>query len=507
MKEDFLSIPKEVAHVSDTLQTAGFEAYLVGGCVRDMLRNVKPKDWDITTNAPPEEIQKLFPHTFYENQFGTVGVVNDDTEDETLKAVEVTTYRLESTYSDARHPDDVKFSSKLEDDLKRRDFTMNAIALHIPIGVTNINELSSSPDDSKGHIVDLFGGVKDIHDHIIRAVGKPLERFSEDALRMLRAVRFASELDFTVSRETAEAIKNTAQQMEKIAKERIRDELTRIIMSQRPKYGFELMHEFALLNHILPELEWGIDVEQNQAHKYGVWEHLIRALQATADKGWKLEIRLAALFHDIGKPPTRAWDEKKQDWSFHGHEVVGARIAKKALQRLRFPNEIMEIVCKLVRWHMFFSDTEQITLSAVRRLVRNVGPENVDDLMNLRVADRVGTGRPKEKPYRFRKYQSMIDEVRRDPISVGMLKITGSRIMEVTRETPGPRIGWILHTLLDEVLEEPKKNTPETLEKRAEELMKLPDETLQKLGEAGKEHREEKEHEEVQKIRGKYWVE
>lgn len=500
-------ISQEVATISDTLQQAGFEAYLVGGCVRDILRGVTPKDWDITTNAKPEEIEKLFPHTFYENQFGTVGVVSDEAEDERVKTVEITTYRLESTYSDARHPDAVTFSSNLEDDLKRRDFTMNAIALHLPTGVRDVTEFATSPSDSKGHLVDLFGGIKDIHERTIRAVGDANERFAEDALRMLRAVRFAGELDCSVSRETANAIKKTAQNIEKIAQERIRDEFTKIIMSPHPKYAFELAHELGLLHYILPELEWGIDVKQNQAHKYGVWEHLLRALQATADKEWKLEVRLAALFHDIAKPPTRAWDEKKQDWSFHGHEVVGARVAKKALQRLRFSNEIINTVYKLVRWHMFFSDTEQITHAAVRRLIRNVGQENVWDLMNLRVADRVGTGRPKEKPYRFRKYQAMIEEVSRDPVSVGMLKIDGKRVMDVARETPGPKIGWVLHALLEEVIEDPAKNTENYLENRAIDLVKLPERALRKLGEAGKERKEEVEEQEVKEIRSRHWVE
>jgi poly(A) polymerase/tRNA nucleotidyltransferase (CCA-adding enzyme) len=506
-KPQKISIPKEVSNVSDALQKAGFEAYLVGGCVRDLLRREKPKDWDITTNAKPEEVQGLFEHAFYENEFGTVGVVNDNTNDPTLKTVEVTTYRLEVGYSDSRHPDTVSFSLNLEDDLKRRDFTINAIALGLPMGIKDIDEFSTEKDISKGHLVDLFGGLKDMKDKIIRAVGKPEDRFQEDALRMLRAVRLATELEFTVSRETAAAAKKTAQNIQKIAVERVRDEFVSIIMSARPKYGLELTHELGLLKYILSELELGIDVEQNQAHSYGVWEHILRTVQATADKGWALEVRLAALFHDIAKPKVRAWDDKKNDWSFHGHEVAGAKIAKTALQRLKLPNTIIEKVVKLVRWHMFFSDTEQITHSAVRRLMRNVGQENVSDLMDLRVADRIGTGRPKEKPYRLRKYQAMVDEVARDPISVGMLKIDGSRIMKVSHETPGPKVGWVLHALLEEVLDEPVKNNTEYLEKRAFELVKLPENQLKKLGEAGKERREEEEEKEVKKIRGKHWVE
>jgi len=490
-------IPSEVAKVSDALQKAGFEAYLVGGCVRDLLRGEKPKDWDIATNARPEKVQELFEHTYYENTFGTVGVVNDKTKDSSLKNVEVTTYRLESTYSDARHPDSVTFSDNLDDDLKRRDFTINAMALTLPVGIKDI---------SKGHLVDLFAGKKDLVSGQIRAVGKPESRFKEDALRMLRAVRFASELGFTVSRETGGAIERMAQQIDKIALERVRDEFVRIVMSPNPKKGLELAHDLGLLRRFLPELTWGIDVEQNQAHSYSVFEHSVRTLQAAADKNFPLHVRLAALFHDISKPKTRAWDEKKNDWSFHNHQVVGARVAKTALQRLRFSGETTKIVAKLVRHHMFFSDTDVITHSAVRRLLQAVGTDLIWDLINLRICDRVGTGRPKEEPYRLRKFQAMIEEVQRDPISVGMLAIDGKTLMDVSHETPGPRIGWALHALLDEVMEDPGKNTSEYLEKRSLELFKLSDKKLAAKGRAGMSTKDKKEEEEVQKIRGEYYV-
>lgn len=492
-----ITIPEEVSHITDTLQNAGFEAYLVGGCVRDLLREKTPKDWDITTNATPEEVQELFEHTYYENRFGTVGVVNDETEDETLKHVEVTTYRLESSYSDQRHPDKVVFSKNLEDDLKRRDFTMNALALAVPKGKRST---------TLKHLVDPHNGLTDIHNKQIKAVGTPEERFREDALRMLRAVRFATELDFIITRETGEAIQKTAQQIDKIAKERIREELVKIIMSDNPERGFELLHDLKLLAYIVPELEEAIGVEQNQAHTYTVWEHLLKSLQAAAEKGWGLELRLTALLHDIAKPRTREHDPKKDDWSFHGHEVVGARMTHEILKHLRFPNETIKTVRKLVRWHMFFSDPDEISLSAVRRMIRNVGKERIWDLMNVRIADRVGTGRPKEQPYRFRKYQSMIDEALRDPVSVGMLALDGEDIMQLTGEKPGPKIGWVLHALLEEVLDDPSKNTKKYLEKRALELVKLPKNKLKELGEAGKEKQLEEEERELKKIRDRYWV-
>ncbi len=485
------TIPKEILKVITTLHEASFEAYLVGGCVRDLLMERKPKDWDVTTNAKPEQIQALFEKTFYENSYGTVGVVNEEIADTTLEIVEVTPYRLESSYSDKRHPDEVTFTANLTDDLERRDFTINAIAY---------NPLTDE-------LVDPHNGRNDIIQKCIRAVGNPLKRFDEDALRMMRAVRLSAELSFTIDPISQETITHNAHTITHIASERIRDELSRIILSDNPKQGIELLFRLGLLHYIIPELEAGIGIGQNQAHSYEVFEHVVRALQAAADKGFSLEVRLAALFHDIAKPHTKVFDNKKKDWSFHGHEVVGAKIAKKRLTELRFPSTVIEKVTKLVRWHMFFSDTEQITLSAVRRLIRNVGPENVQDLMNIRVCDRIGTGRPKEKPYRFRKYQSMIEEALRDPVSVGMLKIDGKRIMEITSEKPGPRIGWILHALLEDVLDDPARNTTEYLEKKARELSQLPNEPLQKMGEKGKEKKEEEEEKEVKEIRGKYWVE
>lgn len=492
MQKDF-DIPKEVSQVTEALENAGFEAYLVGGCVRDLIRGEKPRDWDVATNANPAQMQDIFAHAFYNNDFGTVGVVNEETEDETLKVVQVTPYRLEAAYSDFRRPDAVTFGGNLEDDLKRRDFTMNAIAYGISKG-------------HKGHIVDLYKGQKDIKDKIIRAVGEPKERFSEDALRILRAVRLSAELDFAIEPETREAIRGHAALLENISRERIRDEFVRIVMSPKPMDGIKTAQTLGVLAYVIPELEEGVGIEQNKTHKYAVFEHLLRVLQHSADKGWPLEIRLAALFHDIGKPKSRRWAKERGDWTFHGHEVIGARMAKRILERLRFPRETADAVVKLVRWHMFFSDPEKITLSAVRRMVRNVGEERIWDLMNLRISDRIGTGRPKEQPFRFRKYKSMVEEALRDPTSVSMLKIDGNRIMEIMEVKPGPKIGHILSALLEEVLEDPEKNAPEYLEKRAGELVVLPEEKLKKLGESGKQKLEDIEKEEVEKIRSKYWV-
>jgi poly(A) polymerase/tRNA nucleotidyltransferase (CCA-adding enzyme) len=263
--------------------------------------------------------------------------------------------------------------------------------------------------------------------------------------------------------------------------------------------------KLGILKYVIPELEESIGVEQNQAHSFDVFEHLLRSLQHAADKKWPLEVRIAALLHDIGKPASRRWSDEKKDWTFHGHEVIGATMAEKILRDLKFPNETVKTVTDLVRWHMFFSDPDKVTLSAVRRIITNVGVGHINELLNLRICDRIGTGRPKEQPFRLRKYMSMVDEAMRDPVTVGMLKIDGKKLMDIG-EKPGPRIGWILHALLEEVLDDPAKNTPEYLEKRAAEIMQMPETELKELGEQGKNRREKEDEAEVQKLRDKHHV-
>jgi len=496
-------IPKEVSHVTDTLEKAGFEAYLVGGCVRDLILGREPKDWDVTTSAKPEQIIGLFEKTVYENTFGTVAVVvpRETQRDEVIRetsenmVIEVTPYRIETKYSDFRHPDEVKFSDNLSDDLKRRDFTVNALAL-----------------DSKGHLTDLFEGIKDIKDKTLRAVGNPDDRFVEDALRMLRAIRFACQLNFSVSYETTESILKNADLLAKISAERIRDEFEKIIMSENPSTGIVMLQKFNLLKNIIPELEEGIGCEQSGEHIYDVWNHLLHAVQHAADKKWPLEIRLAALFHDIGKPRSRRLApsllgraESKKKFTFYGHEVVSTRMAKKIMERLKFPKKEIELVEKLVRNHMFFSDTELITLSAVRRIIVKVGKENIWALMNVRECDRVGM-KKKEAPYRLRKYFAMIEEALRDPISVGQLKINGEFMIKELSIAPGPRMGWILNALLEEVLDAPEKNTVEHLSELVKSLNMLGNEELKTLGDRGKEKKEELEEEEVKKLHKKHGV-
>lgn len=508
-KKIILKIPKEVSYITDTLEKAGFEAYLVGGCVRDLIMDMEPKDWDITTSAKPEQIIELFPKTVYENEFGTVMVIQEDVSRETLRQVEVTPYRIEAKYSDFRHPDEVKFSDKLEDDLKRRDFTVNAMAFR------------------KGELTDIFDGLKDIKDKMLKAVGDPDDRFREDALRMLRAVRVALQLGFSVSYESSESILKNSNLIKKISPERIRDEFSKIIMSQNPSIGVVMLQKFGLLRNIIPELEEGIGCEQLGEHIYDVWEHLLHALQHSAEKNWPLEIRLAALFHDIGKPKSRRFMEagirkgktlgiqkglalkspnsSKKKFTFYGHEVIGARMAKKIMERLKFSRKGIELVEKLVRNHMFFSDTELITLSAVRRIITKVGIENIWLLMNIRECDRVGM-KKKETPYRLRKYFAMIEETLHDPISVGQLKINGEFMIKELNIAPGPRMGWILHALLEEVLDDPIKNTKEHLSELVKSLNLLPDGALKALGDRGKEKKEKLEEEEIEKLHFKHGV-
>lgn len=482
------SVPQEVLDVHARLRKGGFEAYLVGGCVRDLLLKKKPKDWDITTNAKPEEIQPLYDETFYENDFGTVGVVTHS-DDPRLKVVEITPYRIEGKYSNARHPDDVTWATNLSDDLRRRDFTINALAY----------------DPETDSFIDEHGGKEDLEKKVIVCVGNPDERFSEDALRMLRAIRLAAELDFALDGSTAQGIANSAAQLENISKERIRDEFIRILESDRPMQALFVAQKLGILKYLLQELEEGIGCAQNQAHSFDVFEHLLRSLQHAADKGWSLEVRLAALLHDIGKPATRRFSDEKGDYTFYGHDVVSARMTKKILSALKFPKEVIQKVEILVRWHMFFSDPDTVTLAAVRRLISRVGAHNMEDLVNLRVCDRIGTGRPKAHPFRLRKYMSMIDEAMRDPVSVSMLKIDGNRIMEMG-ESAGPRIGWVLHALLEEVLDDPAKNTSEYLENRTRELLALSDTDLKRVGEAGKERRAEEDAAAVKALRDKHHV-
>jgi len=471
------AIPDEIKRVAQTLENAGYTAYLVGGCTRDLLLGRTPKDWDLTTDAHPDQIQALWSEdeTFCNNDYGTVGI-KTESEDESLQVVEITPYRSESGYTDSRRPDKVEFGISLEEDLKRRDFTVNAIAYRISDQTT----------------VDLYDGAGDLEKKRLKTVGDPDQRFTEDALRMMRAVRLAGQLHFAIESETMRSIYENKAILEKIAIERIADEFSRLLMTDTPLQGIVMMERLGLLEYVIPELLEGINCDQGGAHAFDVYEHNLRTCQAAADKEHPLFMRYAALLHDVAKPRTRGKGKHKQ-YSFYGHEVVGARMVGKIMKRLRLPRELSEQTVNLVRWHMFFADPDEITLSAVRRTIARIGEDNIEHLLNLRVCDRIGTGRPKEQPFRFRKYKAMVDEALRDPISVKLLKTNGDRLMQLTGEKPGRKLGWVLHALLEEALEDSTKNTTEYMEKRGVELFSLPEEELRALAEAGKQKQAEEE--------------
>jgi poly(A) polymerase/tRNA nucleotidyltransferase (CCA-adding enzyme) len=479
-------VPAEVVAASKTLAEAGFEAYLVGGCVRDMLLAREPKDWDVATDAKPAEVQKLFPESVYENDFGTVGI-KTESEDPRLKIIEITTYRIEGKYTDQRHPDEVKFASNIEDDLARRDFTVNALAM-----------------DMKGDVIDPFGGARDIKERVLRTVGVPEERFSEDALRLMRAVRFSVELDFEIEMNTRRAIVKLAGGLEAIAKERVRDELVKILMTPNAAKGIILLEELDLLRYVLPELRDGIGVAQNKHHIYTVFEHNVRALDYAARENYSLAVRMAALLHDVGKPKVKGG--AGADATFYQHEYVGARMAVKALDRLRFSKEFIEQVAHLVRMHMFNYETGVISPAGVRRLVVRVGPENIDDLLKVREADRIGSGVKIAVPYRLRHLLFMIEKVKRDPLSPKMLALRGDDLMPLLNLPQSRRVGWVLNALMEEVIDDPEKNEKKYLEKRAKELNKLSDAELQELFVSAQQKKREAEGEMDEDIKKKHYV-
>jgi tRNA nucleotidyltransferase/poly(A) polymerase len=605
------NIPEKILTVLRELEQAGFEAFLVGGSVRDLIMSKEPKDWDITTNAKPKEILEVFPNGKYENQFGTVilpekyiqvesqareevvprGGANSDGRGGTSRSaneknnhdqafagqestntkkeeqknntknseseignVEITTYRIESTYSDNRRPDEVKFAETLEEDLSRRDFTCNAIALRFNFKfkpssrrsrILNFNsilndEILNNPNKSwekyGWKIIDLFGGVQDIQNQAIRAVGEADERFNEDALRMMRAVRFASQLsegddlDFLKNRKkeghqnqkteyqtlsqhkhsrwwigerTFDAIKKNAHLLKHISPERISDEFQKIILSNRPAWGVELLVETGLMKYIIPEILDTISVRQNRHHYYGpfntVYKHLLAALKTCPSE--KLEVRLAAFFHDIGKPESKRGHGYKA--TFHGHEYISARKVKVIMERLKFPRKIIDKTVLLVKNHMFYYNTDEVGEKGVRKVIRKVGLDNINDLIDVRIGDRLGSGVAKAVPYKLRHFKYMVEKVSKDPISVKDLKINGDILLAEYNFKPGPQMGAILEILLAEVLDDPKLNTIEHLSQRALELQK---EDLQQLRQIAKDKIKEEKQKEEQQTKGKYWV-
>jgi len=450
-----IEFPEFVIHLIKTFQKSGFEIYIVGGAVRDILTKRKVNDWDFTTNAKPDQILTLFPEGFYDNKFGTVGIAHTSSK----KPYEITTFRKEIGYSDKRHPDRIVWGKSLEEDLARRDFTINAMALRIK----DFENPNNSTD-----LIDPFGGQKDLKDKIIRAVGNPIKRFEEDALRMIRAIRIASEIGFVIEQQTFEAIKQHAESINTIAKERIRDEIFKILASKYPYEGFVLLRNSLLLKQIIPELEEAFGIEQKSPkrhHIYDVGTHLFLSLKYCPSKDPLT--RFAALLHDIGKPRTQKITSDGVI-TFYNHEIIGSKMAAEIADRLRLSRKERDKLCTLVRWHQFTLNEYQ-TDSAIRRFIRNVGKENIEEMLSLRIGDRLGGG-ASETSWRLEKFKERIKEVQKQPFQPKDLKIDGFDVMKIFKINSGPKVGEILNQIFEEVLQKKIKNNRRELLERLKEI-------------------------------------
>ena len=412
---------------------------MVGGAVRDLLTKTEVKDWDFTTDATPEEIQKLFPDSYYDNKFGTVGVKLEE------KILEITTFRSESGYSDRRRPDKVVWGKSLKEDLKRRDFTINAMSF-----------------DKNLKLIDPFEGKKDLTNKLIRAVGDADKRFQEDALRMMRAIRIASQLGFSIETKTLTAINKNSTLINQIAGERVRDELLKILASPFPKDGVLMLFASGLLQYILPELIETRGVKQAGHHTKDVWLHSLDSLAACPAPD--PIVRLATLLHDMAKPRVNKSMGVGKEITFYNHEVVGGRMTKLISQRLKLSKKDSDLLWLLVRWHMFAYEPH-MTDKAIRRFIKRIGRENIGNMMMLRVGDRVGGG-SRETSWRLRELQTRIGQVLLKPFTINDLKIDGNDVMEILQLKPGPKVGQILKKLFDEVLDDAAKNEREYLLRR-----------------------------------------
>lgn len=432
-----IRIPQKVSQILDTLQEHGYEAYAVGGCVRDSVLGRVPDDWDITTSARPEQVKEIFRRTVDTGlQHGTVTVLIGK------EGFEVTTYRVDGEYEDGRHPKEVIFTGNLEEDLKRRDFTINAMAYN----------------PSRG-MVDLYGGMEDLERGIIRCVGDPRERFTEDALRILRAVRFSAQLGFQIDPDTREALKELAPNLSHVSAERIQTELVKLLVSPHPDY-LKTAYEGGITGIVLPEFDAMMETPQNSIHHcYPVGEHTLCSMkEIQADK----VLRLTMLFHDMGKPAVRVRDENGFD-HFKGHQKLGEEMAVKILRRLKFDNDTLDKVRRLVRWHDFRCRAEA---TAVRKAVYKVGEDIFPMLLKVQKADCMAQSQYQrteklERLFEVEKlYQRIIEE--KQCISLKMLAVTGRDLIALGMK-PGKEIGEILHRLLEYVLEHPADNQKEIL--------------------------------------------
>lgn len=449
-------ISDEVIDILKRFKENKFEIYIVGGAVRDLLMGKSVYDWDFTTNATPEQMLNLFDSAYYTNDFGMVGLPSQKDNE---RPFEITTFRTESEYTDSRRPDKVEWGETLEEDLQRRDFTINAMALKLLDFNTHEFEL-----------IDHYNGQSDLKLKLIRAVGDPNERFSEDALRMMRAVRIGSELGFLIEEKTFEAIKTNVSRIHKVSGERIRDELFKTLSSDHPYEGLTIFKNSLLMQEILPEMEKTFGVEQKSPgrhHIYDVGTHSLLSLKFVAERNSDPIVRLATLIHDIGKPQTF----KKLDTgtiTFYNHEIFSARIAKRIAERLRFSNKDKDRLWRLVRYHQFSVDERQ-TDSALRRFIRKVGLDLVLDMLDLRIGDRLGGG-AQETSWRLEEFKKRLTEVQKQPFTIHDLKISGFDVMTELEIEPGRKVGEILKKLFDEVVENEIPNDKDALLKRLKEL-------------------------------------
>jgi len=452
MHIDKRKIDTKVTKILEQFHSSDFEISIVGGGVRDLLLGKDVTDWDLTTNATPKEILKLYPKAYYNNSFGTVGLVIGKDADGKPNEIQITTYRVEEKYSDRRHPDKISWGKTLEEDLGRRDFTVNALALKYG-------------DDNELNLIDLYKGQEDLKKKIIKTVREPDERFGEDALRLLRAVRFATTLGFTIESRTKASIIKNANLLEKISGERIRDELFKIIDSENAAAGILFCRETGLLNKILQELEACFSVEQKSPkrhHVYDVGTHCVKSLE-TCPSGDTI-VRLATLLHDIGKAKVaKVTNEGVR--TFYNHEVVGGRQVREIAARLHLRKEDREKLFKLVRFHQF-SVNENQTDKALRRFIKNVGVESIEDMMDLRIGDRLGGGLQQPESWRLKLFRKRLKEVLKKPFTVADLNISGHDVMKALGVNQGKKIGEVLNKLFEEVANDKQKNTRQYLLKR-----------------------------------------
>ena len=439
-----IDIPPAACRILEALNANGFEGYIVGGCVRDALIGRRANDWDITTSALPQEVKGIFRRTIDTGiAHGTVTVMDDK------EGFEVTTYRIDGDYSDGRHPDSVTFAGNLSEDLRRRDFTINAMAYHPGTG-----------------LVDLYGGVSDMENRLIRCVGDPYERFGEDALRILRAVRFSAQLNYRIEEKTLQAICDLAPTLEKISHERIRDEVNKLLISDHPEY-FRVLYETGITKVILPEFDRMMETEQhNPYHQLSVGEHTLAVMQNTPPERY---LRWAALLHDVGKPDTKTVDSDGNT-HFRHHCSVGAEMARGILIDYRWDNDTIRIVTRMIRWH---DKRWPLERSFIRKAANRIGDDIFTDVLKLMHAD--NCGKKEEIQELTRNHLNESERIYRELKAAGEctqmkeLAVNGRDLIKAGIPA-GPKMGDLLQQLLDEVLEDAEKNDFDYLIGRAKEL-------------------------------------